>query len=687
MNASGSKEYPSGNGVRNSSVENIAEENIAEEFAGALQDTVEGAKTKEERIKVKQSAIDKYRRRDSTMIRSNAPAENQQNQNFTSNAQKWEIINKVAVAKTMERRTSQRGSVKTAAPCVIHGDIRHHYIFLCAWDWILAVSLIWVAFALPVEVGFLTDSVWSTDSWFANVMIATDLVFVCDMVLRFFVAYQDHTTGVYVTKHSLIAKRYAKTWLFVDVVSMIPVEVILNRVDPEQAINNAHEGGSQSRMLRLLRLMKLLRLLRLFQASRLAGRLQAAVHISFLTRWLTRFALTLVVVSHWMACGIGIAATLNEENGMSWKHEYARMYYPDVVGVNRFDDFEHFREAQLEFYYYYIGAYYWAVMSLTSIGYGDIVAVSTAERIVVTGLMISGGLVWAVVLGNIAGLFSVLCKEDFHFGVILDDLNSALVDHGVDYALRMKMRSFMHRARRTLRRKDYSEVLDYLSTGLQGEYALALHSKWINEIPWLEYASENFVTMLFRSVDLNAHEQSEFFGRGRTMYYNRSGLVARNFKILPRRASWGWEQLIFSAPPLLQRFRVLALTFTEVFSIHKNQLDLCFQELPGEWHSVRRSTLRLLFKATGQHFIREERRRLEKENKANGNFSFLDVVAAISGNACVTSAAVAQRESEEDDEENAEDELKDMVKLKYPGPPDSSNEKIMEILARQSDQI
>ena len=117
-------------------------------------------------------------------------------------------------------------------------------------------------------------------------------------------------------------------------------------------------------------------------------------------------------------------------------------------------------------------------MSLTSIGYGDIVPESSTERIIVTGLMIVGGLVWAIILGNVAGLFSVLCKEDFHFGVVMDDLNAAMIDHGVNNSMRSRMRVFMHRARRTLRRKDFSEALDLLSPGMQGEYSLALHGKW-----------------------------------------------------------------------------------------------------------------------------------------------------------------------------------------------------------------
>ena len=51
----------------------------------------------------------------------------------------------------------------------------------------------------------------------------------------------------------------------------------------------------------------------------------------------------------------------------------------------------------------YLGAAYWAVMTLTSIGYGDVVPEATIERFAVIWLMFFGGLVWAVVLGKACG--------------------------------------------------------------------------------------------------------------------------------------------------------------------------------------------------------------------------------------------------------------------------------------------
>ena len=50
----------------------------------------------------------------------------------------------------------------------------------------------------------------------------------------------------------------------------------------------------------------------------------------------------------------------------------------------------------------WVASCYWAVMSITSIGYGDITATAgnTSEQAVATVLMILGAMVWGLVLGN-----------------------------------------------------------------------------------------------------------------------------------------------------------------------------------------------------------------------------------------------------------------------------------------------
>jgi hypothetical protein len=166
------------------------------------------------------------------------------------------------------------------------------------------------------------------------------------------------------------------------------------------------------------------------------------------------------------------------------------------------------------------------------------------------------------------------------------------------------------------------------------------------------------------------------------MYFNRSGLVAENFNIVRKRGSWGSHQLVFTSPVLTKRFRVLALTFTEVFLIHKGKLDEVLAELPNEWEKIRLTTLRLLFRAAVNYVCRMERKKI-RQKKAKDGFgrqrtSIMDAVAKIN----LEAAAAAQRESREMDEE--EEDVR--VRWEYPGPTDDRTSQILALVRQISEQ-
>ncbi|KAG5098481.1 hypothetical protein JHK82_048335 [Glycine max] len=90
------------------------------------------------------------------------------------------------------------------------------------WNTFLLILVFYTAWMCPFEFGFLEKS---------NIAVAiTDNVvnvfFAIDIVLTFFVAYLDKSTYLLVDDHKLIALRYAKSWLILDVIATIPYEVV-----------------------------------------------------------------------------------------------------------------------------------------------------------------------------------------------------------------------------------------------------------------------------------------------------------------------------------------------------------------------------------------------------------------------------------------------------------------------------
>ena len=129
------------------------------------------------------------------------------------------------------------------APWVIPSNNK----FKIAWDlWIMFVLLFTTAI-IPLRLAFIEEEVRSWNIFF----YAIDGLFAVDIVLWFFTSYVD-TQHVEVVSHKKIAKNYLKSWFIIDLVSILPIDVMLS-------------GGGVNKLFRLVRIGKMYKLIRLFR--------------------------------------------------------------------------------------------------------------------------------------------------------------------------------------------------------------------------------------------------------------------------------------------------------------------------------------------------------------------------------------------------------------------------------------
>merc|ERR1712224_96879 len=109
--------------------------------------------------------------------------------------------------------------------------------------------------------------------------------------------YRDETRGfVMIKNHKLIATRYLKTWFIMDLVSIIPFELL--PLPPT------------FRAMRLIRLLRLLKLARVLKASSVIARYETRMSMSYAQRDIIKMSVYTIIVSHWMACIMGITDSL-----------------------------------------------------------------------------------------------------------------------------------------------------------------------------------------------------------------------------------------------------------------------------------------------------------------------------------------------------------------------------------------
>ncbi|KAI4344080.1 hypothetical protein L6164_011352 [Bauhinia variegata] len=233
------------------------------------------------------------------------------------------------------------------------------------WQTLLVILVIYTAWVSPFEFGFFEKPAPPL----SHIDIVVDAFFAVDIVLTFFVAYLDKTTYLLEDDPRKIARKYASSWLFFDVVSSIPSE-LERKMLPES--------------LRSYNLFSMLRLWRLRRVSALFRRLEKDRKYNyFWIRCAKLICVTLFAV-HCAACFYYLIAARYHDPGKTW------------FGTEDF--LEHSLGTR------YVTSVYWSITTLTTVGYGDLHPVNCREKIFGIFYMFFNLGLTAYLIGNMTNL-------------------------------------------------------------------------------------------------------------------------------------------------------------------------------------------------------------------------------------------------------------------------------------------
>ncbi|KAK3253229.1 hypothetical protein CYMTET_37516 [Cymbomonas tetramitiformis] len=256
--------------------------------------------------------------------------------------------------------------------------------FRSFWDITQAIVLCYVALLVPIRVGFEHPA---TGAWF-YFDFCIDLYFFVDLVLNFLTAYVDPADDrMVITDHRMIAKNYLRSWFFVDFVATVPVDILLSWTAQQTDACFSGEGGCPNieggeanvlQMVKVLRMFRLAKLLRLTRLSRLLDRysLQLIYFTSVIN--LAKFVATLFYAGHLFACLYGASYELQDFTDAGYANTYTR----------------------------WLASFYWAVQTMTTVGYGDFPATNTLAQLVAILTMIFGGFMFSYLISNMSNLIA-----------------------------------------------------------------------------------------------------------------------------------------------------------------------------------------------------------------------------------------------------------------------------------------
>ena len=244
--------------------------------------------------------------------------------------------------------------------------------FIFRWDLFVGLCLLYTAIWTPYEIAFHQD--WDEDSvsvdwvrvlsdplfWVNRVV---DVAFIADITVTFFLPYYTPDNKLVAT-HGAIVRNYLYGWFPVDFFAVIPYDLIAYAVESKEASN--------LKFLRLVRLLRLAKLLRIVRVGRVFRRFEANRELNYAALALHKFSLGILFLAHWMACLFYLVA-MSEDRRVNWTTEYFNVYEKNVEPDGSIRPVDN---GSL-----YIASVYWAVATLSTLGYGDVVPETNAERL------------------------------------------------------------------------------------------------------------------------------------------------------------------------------------------------------------------------------------------------------------------------------------------------------------------
>jgi len=259
--------------------------------------------------------------------------------------------------------------------------LRQTSVFRMAWDLLVVILLFYISISVPYTIGFAQGG---NKEPFASIDSVVDALFIFDLLLNFRTGYFA-PDGFEVLEWRRVAKNYIKSWFFLDVFAAAP----LDRLDVVQSVfsmdQNAIKLAKTSRVLRVLRVMRIGKLAKMIRI--LAGQSELGEELWYninRSRTQVRASLYLILflcfmLAHWLACLYGVVG------GLGFLDEY-----DEGVGASSVRA--------------YLVCVYWAMTTMTTTGYGDIVPKTDGQRVFYIFAMVIGGAFYGYVLGNMTNI-------------------------------------------------------------------------------------------------------------------------------------------------------------------------------------------------------------------------------------------------------------------------------------------
>ncbi|CAD8197311.1 unnamed protein product [Paramecium octaurelia] len=266
---------------------------------------------------------------------------------------------------------------------------------------ILNINVLYVS----IKIAFKFDE-QSQDDFYQARQIIFDVLpsysFMLEILLKFNTCY--YYKGAVIENRYQIAKNYLRSSFFFDIFVVIPYFISL-RFD-----------------LQYLDLVIILKVFQITKFSRtLFDRLElTAIQIVIVD--LVKLGYTILAAAHFSACIWFLVGSTGNPDDTSW------------IKAQNIENEYWFNQ--------YLHSFYWSIITMTTIGYGDITPQNLRERVFAVGMALSAVGVFGYSIGNINSIYAEWSRQSFQIRTDMNNLKKFIRIKGINKHLAEKIRKY-----------------------------------------------------------------------------------------------------------------------------------------------------------------------------------------------------------------------------------------------------
>ncbi|XP_057460218.1 potassium channel SKOR-like isoform X2 [Actinidia eriantha] len=338
------------------------------------------------------------------------------------------------------------------------------------WTQFILIWAVYSSFVTPLEFGFfrgLPENLCLLD-------IAGQFAFLIDIFVRFFVPYWDRHSYRFVFSHNLIAIRYLKSRFLVDFLGCLPWDAIYKACGRKEPV----------RYLLWIRLSRALRVTEFFE------KMEKDIRINYLFTRIVKLLVVELYCTHTAACIFYYLATTlpASREGYTW------------IGSLKMGDYSYSQFRDIDLWKRYTTSLYFAIVTMATVGYGEIHAVNIREMIFVMIYVSFDMILGAYLLGNMTALIVKGSKTE-RFRDKMADLTKYMNRKKLGKQISNEIKGHVRLQYET----SYTEadILQDLPISIRAKVSQKLYEPFVREVPLFKGCSLGFI----KKIATRVHEE------------------------------------------------------------------------------------------------------------------------------------------------------------------------------------